>query len=261
MQTAQFLLHSQIEETHWWFTGRREIVRRLIHQVLLPSRGHFLVDIGCGTGGNLAAFASDYHCIGWDPSEEAVRLARERFPALRFLSGPIDQAVGSLSDPPDGILLMDVLEHVEEDAALFAQIVAALRPGGFLLLTVPAGMELWSPHDVSFGHFHRYDRPQLEQIWKGQPVVPLLVSYYNSRLYPVVRSVRFWTQRMGQAAGEAGTDLHLPSAPVNRLLSKIFSSESNVLVPLLKEQSRRSFSHGASLIAVLRKQEGSPDGA
>jgi cyclopropane fatty-acyl-phospholipid synthase-like methyltransferase len=63
MKTEQFQLHSQMEESHWWFTGRREILRQVIHQALPPA-GQMILDIGCGTGGNLAAFASEYRCVG-----------------------------------------------------------------------------------------------------------------------------------------------------------------------------------------------------
>lgn len=261
MQTEQFHLHDQLEETHWWFTGRREIIRRLVHSVLPPSPSAVLLDIGCGTGGNLAAFAGDYRCFGWDPSAEAVRLAQQRVPSVQFLGGPLAKTFAALPAAPDFLLILDVLEHVEKDQALFSQLVAALRPGGHILLTVPAGMELWSPHDVSFGHFRRYSRPELEQLWLDQPVMPRMVSYYNSRLYPVARCVRFWTRRTGRAWGEAGTDLRIPSAPVNRLLTRLLSAEANVLVSCLKKERQAGFSCGVSLIALLQKEGKTADGS
>ncbi len=256
MQTEQFQLHSRMEETHWWFTGRRKIIRRLVHQVLPPSAGGTLVDVGCGTGGNLAAFTGEYDCLGWDPSEEAIRLARLRFPESRFHSGSLSETLASLPVPPDLILLLDVLEHIEEDTSFFAQMADALRPGGYLLITVPAGMELWSPHDVTFGHFRRYSRPELERLWEREPLSTLLLSHYNSRLYPVVRCIRFWTQRRGQAMGEGQSDFRVPPSPVNRLLERILSAEADALVHFLKQERRQGFSRGVSLIALLQKQEG-----
>jgi len=257
MQTEQLQLHSRMEETHWWFTGRRKIIRRLVQQVLPPSAGGTLVDIGCGTGGNLAAFAGEYNCLGWDPSEEAIRLARRRFPGKQFLSGSLPETLASLPAPPDLILLLDVLEHIREDASFFSEIAGVVRPGGYLLITVPAGMELWSPHDVTFGHFRRYNRPELERLWEKESLSPLLFSHYNARLYPVVRCVRFWTRHRGQTLGEGQSDFQVPPAPINRLLEGVLSSEADELVRCLRGDRRRGFSQGVSLIALLQKQEGS----
>ena len=261
MQEKQFHLHSQLEETHWWFTGRREIVRRLIRQTLPPIGRPLVVDIGCGTGGNLAALSEGYDCVGWDPSEEGIRLARQRFPRTRFLTGSLEEALAGLPRPADLLLLMDVLEHIEEDSPFFSRLTAAIRPGGYALITVPAGMELWSPHDVSFGHFRRYNRRQLEQLWEGRPFRPLLLSYYNTRLYPLVRGIRLFTRWRGQAVGEARTDLGLPRAPINRLLTRIFSGESGFLARQLKEGQAGGFRRGVSLIALLQKEGGTSNGA
>ena len=76
MQHDQFQLHAQIEDRHWWFVGRRKIIRRLVAEVVRPSTEAIVVDVGCGTGGNLAALAGRYRCIGIDTSDEAIRLAR-----------------------------------------------------------------------------------------------------------------------------------------------------------------------------------------
>jgi SAM-dependent methyltransferase len=260
MQTEQFQLHSRMEENHWWFTGRREILRQVIHQALPPA-GQTILDIGCGTGGNLAAFASEYRCIGWDPSDEAIGLARRRYPSVRFFSGLLQETLASLPQPPDLILANDVLEHVRADEALLSQLVRAVRPGGWLLITVPAGMELWSPHDVSVGHVRRYERTQLERLWAGQPVSASLVSYYNARLYPVVRCVRFVTRRSGQAHGEARTDFRMPPAPVNRLLHRFFAAEAGVLVDLMRGKRSGGFARGVSLIALLKKKEAPSNGS
>ena len=260
MQTEQFQLHSRMEESHWWFTGRREILRRLVREIL-SSSGRSILDIGCGTGGNLASFASEHRCTGWDPFEEAIGLARRRYPSVRFLSGPFDEAAPSFPSQPDLILVMDVLEHVERDRDLLSRLVSMVRPGGQLLITVPAGMELWSPHDVAVGHFRRYSRPQLEALWATEPVSVPLVSYFNARLYPAVRLARFWTRRTGCSGGEAETDFRVPPAPFNRLLDQIFASEAAVLTGLLGKKPGTGFRRGVSLIAVLKKKGGQRNGS
>lgn len=253
MQTEQFQLHAEIEQRHWWFVGRRRIMRRLLTEVLPPSRDTLLVDVGCGTGGNIAALSADYSCAGIDASAEAIAIARRRFPEVRFFSGKAPQGLGELAGRARGVMLMDVLEHVEDDAGMLADLVAALSPGCWLLVTVPADPSMWSAHDVAFGHYRRYDRQGLEKLWETLPVRPELVSYFNARLLPVIRAIRAWNRRRGQASGAAGTDFWLPGRPVNRLLAATFAGEGRRLVDVLHGR-RSGYSHGASLVALLRRE-------
>ena len=93
MKSAQFRLHAALEERHWWFLGRRRIVSELVRRIVPPSKEALIVDIGCGTGGNLDAFAKDYSCLGIDPSDEAIHSARRRFPESQFICGAIPDAL------------------------------------------------------------------------------------------------------------------------------------------------------------------------
>jgi SAM-dependent methyltransferase len=255
MQSAQFQLHATIEQRHWWFVGRRRILCRLIAEVLPPSPETTLVDIGCGTGANIAALADRYRAIGIDTSAEAVELAKQRFSAVRFIAGRAPEDLGDEMGRARLFLLTDVLEHIRDDFAMLSELLASASPGCFFLLTVPADESLWSEHDESFGHYRRYDRARLEQVWAGLPVSTLLLSYFNSRLLPVVRSVRAWNRFRGHASGVAGTDFWLPSRPANALLTAAFAGESRRLVACLRGQ-KRGYRAGSSLIALLRRERG-----
>ena len=256
MQSEQFLLHADIEERHWWFVARRRIMRRLVAQVLPPSRDTTIVDVGCGTGANIASLAGDYRCVGIDTSGEAIRLARQRFPAVEFLQGLAPRDLGPLASEARMVLLMDVLEHVEDDFAVFSELLAAASPGTYFLITVPADEALWSEHDESFGHYRRYDRRRLERIWEGLPVTALLSSYYNTRMYPLIRLIRARSRRRGRAAGRSGTDFWMPSGPVNRLLEAALAGEARSLVAQLSARRGRGYTFGASLLALLRREPG-----
>ena len=245
-----------MEEKHWWFLARRKIVLELARRAVPPSLDKTVVDFGCGTGGNLAAFAEDYRCVGLDPAAEAVSEARRRFPWAQFIHGVSPEQTEAACSGADLLLLMDVLEHVRDDRDLLLQLVSPLKTGAHILITVPAEMSLWSPHDVSFGHFRRYDQPGLEKLWKGLPLRPLLVSYYNAHLYPLVRCARTLARLRGKAAGEAGTDFKLPPPPINRMLEKIFGSEAGRLLDRLEGRRTSGYRRGVSLIAVLRKERG-----
>ncbi len=256
MQTEQFQLHADIEERHWWFVGRRQIMRRLAVAVVAPSQDATVIDVGCGTGGNIGCLADQYRCVGIDTSAEAIDRARPRFPKVHFLQGRAPADLGPLVDQARLILLMDVLEHVSDDFALLAELLAAAAPGAHLLITVPADLALWSEHDESFGHYRRYDRARLEMVWAGLPVTARLVSYFNARLLPAVRLVRARSRRRGHAAGQVGTDFWLPSRPVNFLLQAILAGESRRLLRVLQGRRQQGYAAGASLIAILRREPG-----
>jgi SAM-dependent methyltransferase len=265
MQSEQFQLHADIEQRHWWFVARREIVKRLVAEVLPASTASTIVDVGCGTGANIAALATQHRCIGIDTSAEAIQLARGRFPNVQFIAGRAPGDLGELAGQADLFLLTDVLEHISDDYLALSQLLAAARPSCHFLLTVPADEALWTQHDVSFGHYRRYDRERLAGIWAGLPVTTLLLSYFNARLLPLVRLVRAWNRRRGHAAGLAQTDFWLPNRASNALLTKIFAGESRPLVDALRG-GMSGYRRGTSLVAMLRREPGNitprqkPDG-
>ncbi len=236
MQHEQFQLHAEVEDRHWWFVARRRILCRLIEELLPPDPAATVVDVGCGTGGNIAALAGRYRCVGIDTSAEAIELARQRFPQVQFIAGRAPQDLGGLAGEARLVMLTDVLEHVADDRAMFAELFAAAAPGCCFLVTVPADMSLWSEHDESFGHYRRYDPDQLADVWKDLPATTLLLSYFNSRLLPLVRLSRAWSRRRGRSAGRAGTDFWLPNRPVNSLLTALFAGESKRLSAALRRR-------------------------
>ncbi len=258
MQTDQFQLHADIEDRHWWFCGRRRIVRRLLAEIAAPHTGRRIVDVGCGTGANIASLADAYVCHGIDPSPEGIRLARERFQAVEFTCGLAPEAFGPAEREADVMLAMDVMEHVADDFLFASSLLAALKPGGYLLVTVPADESLWSPHDVNFGHYRRYTRARLERVWQGLPVAPLVVSNSMARLLPVVRAVRAVNRWRGRTAGAAGTDFAMPPQWLNRWLENTFAGETDRLVAAMRDP-RRAYPRGVSLVAILRREPGASE--
>jgi SAM-dependent methyltransferase len=251
MQIEQYKLHADIEDHHWWFRGRRSIMRALALRILAPGTGS-VIDVGCGTGANLAALAEDYHVLGIDASSDAIAFARERFPKVDFVCDEIPVDFGEQYPSPRLFLLMDVLEHVPNDVDFFRNLISMLVPGDTLLLTVPAKMSLWSKHDVSFGHYRRYDISDLPKIWSGLPVKTEMLSYFNTRFYPIVKSIRVLNSVLGKSWGEAGTDLSMPLAPINRVLERTFAGEARTLLGLLDGRRPGGYRYGVSVVAVLR---------
>lgn len=255
MHREQFQVNFDTELSHWWFVARREILAKLIARLLPPDSNSTIVDVGCGTGGNIGALADHYRCVGIDPSAEAIGLACERFPQVQFLCGRAPDDLGSLAAEARLFLLTDVLEHVPDDFDLLSRVLAAARPGCHVLVTVPADETLWSEHDESHGHYRRYDRARLARVWQGLPVSVLLESHFNSRLYPAIKLARLWNRWRGRTTGPAGTDVKLPTGLVNRALRGIFAGESRILSQLLSGDRRNGYGYGVSLVAILRKEE------
>lgn len=256
MQSEQFQLHAQIEERHWWFVARRRILREIVRTISPPSprRDSVIIDVGCGTGANLAAFCGEYRCVGIDTSAEGIALAQRRFPDTTFVCGQAPRDMMRWMDSASVILLTDVLEHVADDRRLLRDIVDACPPEAQLLITVPADMRLWSPHDKAFGHYRRYEMDELADLWGDLPVKVRLLSYFNSRLYPVVRAVRRVSRIRGQAAGAANTDFKLPARPVNSCLDAVFAGERRRLRRAI-DGGNVGYRRGVSLIAVLKRHE------
>lgn len=254
MQESFFATHAAMEDTHWWFLARRDILEVMLSECSRLGATGSVLDVGCGTGGNTARFAQTHPAVGVEPSPEAVRLARQRFPSLTFVEGVAPDAVSQQVSAADVFVLTDVLEHVQEDRKLVERLVGAAKPGAFFIITVPANEKLWTEHDVSHGHFRRYSLNSFSKLWRDVGVETMLLSYFNSRLLPLVYLVRKWERLTGRATGEAGTDLKLPSPRVNSVLRGIFSGESAAL----RRQFGKSgvaYRNGVSLIGVFRKIE------
>jgi len=256
MDASTFELHAAMEDQHWWFVARRQIVRQLVHRLAPPAIRRTIVDVGCGTGATVAFFGNEYRTVGIEPSADAVALASRRFPYAEFIHGSAPHDLGAIAGETDVFLLMDVLEHIADEVAMLSDIVAVARPGAHILITVPARPELWSEHDVTMRHYRRYVPETLRELWRGLPVTPRLVSYFNSRLYPVVRAARLVSRMRNQPVGAQATDLSMPPASVNRMLTRVFAGEAGPLVRHLENGRTPVYPIGVSLIAIVRKGNG-----
>lgn len=240
MDVGQFALHARLEDRHWWFRARREIIFQLLGRYLPPDRDRLLLEIGCGTGGNLRFLGEHYRVMGADIAPDAVRYARERVDCP-ILEGDFRELFPDSFTGVDAVLLADVLEHVADDRAFLADIVARLRRGGFLLLTVPAHEFLWSGHDRVLGHVRRYSRETLRRAWDALPVKEEFLTPFNCMLFPPIALHRLLVR------GGGGSDLTLPPAPVNSLLLGLFRFEKLLL-------KMGPLPWGVSLLALLQRR-------
>ncbi len=233
------------EDRHWWFVGRRRIVRSVLESLLGGGGDRTILEIGCGTGGMLPVLAEFGRVTGIDPSEDAIRYSRQRHgrhAELRRVDFP-----GEL--PPGGydvVALFDVLEHLDDDALALRQAASLLHPGGLLLATVPAHRFLWSPHDVINHHRRRYARRELAARVRGSGLRLVRLSYFNMFLFPAVLLARL-ARRPASATAHGESDFRTTPGPINSLLAGLFGAERVLLRHL-------DLPFGVSLLAVARRE-------
>jgi SAM-dependent methyltransferase len=142
----------------------------------------------------------------------------------------------------DLVALLDVLEHVPDDIGSLRAIHRRLKPGGALLLTVPANPWMWSAHDVAHHHFRRYTRAALAKLFLQSGFEVQLLSYFNSLLFPPIAAAR----ALNKARRNDSADDALPGATVNGLLNRVFGLEAGLI-------GRVPMPFGVSLVAVVRR--------
>ncbi len=216
-----------VEDTHWWFASRRAIVDRMIERLGLPPDSAIL-EPGCGTGGNFPMLARRGRLFATDANETAIGFAQARGLA-QIERGFLPSAIPFGTQRFDLIVMTDVLEHLDDQAGTLRGLHARLRPGGWLLITVPAMPWLWSDHDVAHHHRRRYRADELRGLASVCGFDVKYLSYYNFLLFPIIGIARLWQRLSGRNNVAVNHDLAMPPAPLNSILQRIFSSERYVV--------------------------------
>ena len=259
MDRAAFKLFATLEADHWWFRGRRELYLPLLRHVLEQDAGGApdtqgpdtqsrVLDVGCGVGGFLAPLASFGDVSGCELDEASVGFCRELGRDNTFVAASDQLPV------PDGsqdlISLFDVLEHTPDDGPVLTEVLRALRPGGHVVVSVPAYQFLYANNDRVAHHFRRYTRGDLVtrltaaglevrkatyvNVVLGAVIIPIvLLQKLKETLFPV------------QQDDTTNLSWRVPR-PVNAALARIFAGERHLL-----RHVNAPFGH--SLFAVARR--------
>ena len=239
--------YGDFEQWHWWFLGRKRIVESVLDRDLKPGEARRILSVGCGPATGLEwllPFAGANGTVtGLDPEPAHAAPCPK---GIEFI-------VGRMEDPPladkvfDVVLAMDVLEHLDDDLAGLQQAVRLLRPGGYLLITVPAFPFLWGGQDVVSQHRRRYTKATLRDLLQRAGLRGFTLTYFNTLLFPVAAAIRTVRRLQGHANRSRSDFEGSHPGLVNDALIRIFGAERSLI-------NRIPMPVGVSLMATFRDQ-------
>jgi SAM-dependent methyltransferase len=223
-------LYHELERHHWWFNCRRKQVLEMAR----PVKGEKILDVGCASGLLLedlvAAGMEKSNLYGIDVSEEAIEKCHAKgFQHTYVMDGA---AISLEKESFDLLIASDCLEHIEQDEKALQNWYSLLKPGGRILVFVPAFMSLWSAHDVVNYHFRRYTREELVQKATKTGFQIQRKGYWNFFLFlPIylVRSLKNLTGNKDVDPETVSSDLQPTPAPVNQILKWVLRTEAFLL--------------------------------
>lgn len=247
MQEKLYSIFDASEENHWWFVGRRKIVLNLAGEIAGRVPVSRIVDIGCGTGLTLKRLEEVGPASGVDISPAAITYCRRR--GCRRLCLAEEEKLPLGDGKIDLVVSMDVIEHLDRDYLHLREYRRVLKPGGRLLLTVPALSWLWSNHDRANRHRRRYSRSGLRGLLEREGWEIERLTYFCFLLFPLLACVKLISRMATRAAGDydPAWNFKIPGLGLNTLFTRIFGLEAAWL-------RKRNLPIGSSLLAVCRKR-------
>lgn len=221
--------YNRIENTHWWFLGRRRIFLRLLSRYMIPQETALILDVGCGTGTTLGYLSPYGRGVGVDIERAALEYTRRRGISRVVQSAASDLAFGD--DTFDLICALDILEHVDDDSRALRECYRTCKPGGLVLITVPAYRFLWGRQDEISRHRRRYVTSDVRQRVAEAGFFIRRLTYFNTLLFPIIASIRLFRRWRGPRPEQPLRSDFSMTQPglVNDLLAAIFGGESLLL--------------------------------
>lgn len=245
MECVEYEKMFLLEDSYWWFVGRRHILSGLLGKARAARRRPEILEVGCGTGGNLGMLEKFGRTVGMDLPVALKWSARRKFGRLVASRA---EALACRDNAVDLVVCLDVLEHLGDDLAAAREMFRACRQGGHLLLTVPAYRFLWSEHDEALGHRRRYSRKELGRVVVEAGFKPLRLCHAITFLFLPILAFRFGQKllaRLRPTARPAVAYVQPPGA-----VSALFISLLRVEAWLLK---RFDLPFGVSLVCLAQK--------
>lgn len=233
---------NEVEDEHWWFVGRRSILRSFLQRILDSgnSSDPGILDVGCGTGANLEMLRDFGSATGVDVSEEAIQYCRDK--GLNVKKGSAEKL--PFEDASfDLVTALDVIEHLDDDVGGLKEMFRVTKPGGAALIFVPAFMWLWGVQDDISEHKIRYTKSQIVERVEAAGYCVERATYANFTFFAPILAGRLFMKISG-IKPESENNINVSA--LNGVFGSVFGSERLLL-------NRIGFPFGVSLIVVARK--------
>jgi len=231
-----------LETSYWWYIARRALAVELLNDELNGHEAMQILDVGCGTGGNMDAFARLAPTFGIDVSIDALHFCQARGIKQLALS-PVEE-LPFKREAFDIVTALDVLEHTDDDLRSLRAIHGVIKNNGLLLITVPAYGFLWSEHDEALKHRRRYTAYELRNKLALAGFEVVRTTYFISALFFPILAVRVW-QGLFKDSTQPKTSLYVLPKWATKFLVGLLSLERKVL-------RRMNFPFGVSVVALAR---------
>jgi len=229
------------DSTHWWYRARRDILADYVQRYAALPADSRILEIGCGTGHNLPMLSRFGEVDAIEIDDAAREIASERL-GKPVGTAPLPELSGVARGHYDMVAVLDVIEHIDDDVAALSAMAEALKPGGKILIAVPAHMWMWSAHDTVNHHKRRYSKASLNKAISDAGLSHNGLRWFNSLLFPAAVAAR----AVGKLTGKDDSDDSPPPKPLNAAFEAIFRLERHLV-------GRVPMTPGLSIITLASK--------
>ena len=244
MQQHTYAIMDRVEDSHWWFVGRRAILEMFLRKIIDDPKFEIqdpkLLDVGCGTGANLEMLSQFGEAEGVDVSDDAIEFCRKK--NLKVSKG-LAETLPYPDDTFDMTTALDVIEHLDDDIAGLKEMHRVTKTGGHALVFVPAFMWLWGVQDDISNHRIRYTKKQIVDRLNQAGFTVERATYANFTFFAPILGGRT-LMRLTGIKPESENNVNVSS--LNGLFGKIFSAERHLL-------NKFNFPFGVSIVVTARK--------
>ena len=244
MQQHTYAIMDRVEDSHWWFVGRRAILesflRGIVEELDKPAGELRILDVGCGTGANLEMLSRFGGAEGVDVSDDALEFCRQK--GLTVQKG-LAETLPYLDDTFDITTALDVVEHLDDDLAGLKELYRVTKKGGRSLIFVPAFMWLWGVQDDISNHRIRYTKRQIVERLEQAGFAVERATYANFTFFAPILGGRTLMKLTG-IKPESENNVNISA--LNGVFGRLFSAERHWL-------KRLNFPFGVSIVITARK--------